>query len=488
MKSATRIRRNQCTAFGHKFERCHRDNHFETMCRSRDTPNDRRPSQTERFNKGNAVFNSLFNTKHGSSDDKVRNKNSNHRGRQQVSIPLDHHVYDSLSNTWIKQNSKPQPFINPTVEALPGDHKTLGIELVARSTAVSMPAMADTGCQICLAGLRVIHPLGLRESDLIPVTINMHTATDSSIRILGAILLRLSSRDPCGQLIEMRQMTYITPSSDKLFLSREACMDLGIITNDFPTLHATYNYSVASIDGTDKSSCGRLVRQPPPPASTTLSFAATDKNHEKLQQFLLDFYGASTFNMCKQQTLPMMDCPPLKLMVNPDAEPVAHHTPVPVPIHWRDDVKKGLDHDVKLGVIELVPFGEPITWCHRMVICAKKNGQPRHTVDLQALNTHTTRETHHTPSPFLQAWSVPPGKKKTVFDAWNGYHSVPLCEEDRHLTTFITPWGRYRYRTAPLMDTRSENDEIVADIPNKTKCIDDALLWPTIWKIVSFRP
>ena len=72
-----------------------------------------------------------------------------------------------------------------------------------------------------------------------------------------------------------------------------------------------------------------------------------------------------------------------------------------------------------------------------MVICAKKNGQPRRTVDFQALNAHATSETHHTPSPFLQARSVPYGKKKTVFDAWNGYHSVPLREEDRHLTTFI---------------------------------------------------
>lgn len=119
--------------------------------------------------------------------------------------------------------------------------------------------MADTSCQSCLAGLKVIHNLGLVESGLIPVTMRMNTATNSGIRILGAILLRLSSRDPRGQLLEMRQMTYITPSSDKLFLSREACVDLGIITNVFPTLHATYNYSAASIDGTDKSSCGCLV-------------------------------------------------------------------------------------------------------------------------------------------------------------------------------------------------------------------------------------
>ena len=99
---------------------------------------------------------------------------------------------------------------------------------------------------------------------------------------------------------------------------------------------------------------------------------------------------------CEHQQLPLMDCPLMKLMVNPDATPVAHHKPVPVPLHWREAVKQGLDQDVRLGVIEPVPVGEPVTWCHRMVVCAKKNGKPRRTVDLQALNKHAARETHHT--------------------------------------------------------------------------------------------
>ena len=95
----------------------------------------------------------------------------------------------------------------------------------------------------------------------------------------------------------------------------------------------------------------------------------------------------------------MMEGPPLQLMVDPDAKPVAVHTPVPVPVHWQDDLQNGLDRDVKLGVIEPVPVGEPVKWCHRMVVCAKKNGTQRRTVDLQALNAHATRDTHHTLSP-----------------------------------------------------------------------------------------
>ena len=59
-----------------------------------------------------------------------------------------------------------------------------------------------------------------------------------------------------------------------------------------------------------------------------------------------------------------MEGPPMKLMIDPKAEPVAHHSPIPVPIHWQDEVKAGLDRDVRLGVIEPVPIGEPVTWCY----------------------------------------------------------------------------------------------------------------------------
>ena len=68
-------------------------------------------------------------------------------------------------------------------------------------------------------------------------------------------------------------------------------------------------------------------------------------------------------------------------------------------------------------------------------------------------------------------------------DAWNGYHSVQLHEEDCHLTTFITPWGRYRYKVYPHGYIASGEaytrrfDEIAANFTSNVKCVDDTLLW-----------
>ena len=145
----------------------------------------------------------------------------------------------------------------------------------------------------------------------------------------------------------------------------------------------------------------------------------------------------------------MMSGPPMRIMIDPNTTPFATHKPIPIPIHWQDEIYADLKRDVDLKVIEPVPIGTPTTWCHKMVVVAKKSGKPRRTVDLQPLNKHAIRETHHTESPFHLARAVPPNTLKTVMDAWNGYHSIPLHEQDRHYTTFITPKGQFCYCVAP---------------------------------------
>ena len=107
---------------------------------------------------------------------------------------------------------------------------------------------------------------------------------------------------------------------------------------------------------------------------------------------------------------------PLPIPVRSDVQPTAVHTPVPVPLHWEDKVHRDLMRDVALGVIEPVPVNTPVTWCSRMVVVPKHNGEPRRTVDMQALNRASVRQTHHTKSPFMLASAVPANKVKSVFD------------------------------------------------------------------------
>ena len=76
---------------------------------------------------------------------------------------------------------------------------------------------------------------------------------------------------------------------------------------------------------------------------------------------------------------------------------------------------------------------------------------------------------------------------KTALDAWNGYHAVPLDEDSKDLTTFITPWEKYRYTRAPQGYIASgdaytrRSDDITAKetglMAHSCKVIDDTLLY-----------
>jgi len=115
------------------------------------------------------------------------------------------------------------------------------------------------------------------------------------------------------------------------------------------------------------------------------------------------------------------------------------------------------------------------------MLITKRHGSDkfRLVTDFQNLNSQCLRETHHVQSPFKLACQVPAHTKKTVLDATDGYHSIELDEESRKLATFITTRARFHYRRLPqgfkaAGDAYSRRyDEIIKDVRDKVKCIDD---------------
>ena len=133
--------------------------------------------------------------------------------------------------------------------------------------------------------------------------------------------------------------------------------------------------------------------------------------------------------------------PPLPCMTGRSVEihledggiPRAVHTAAAEVIHWPEQVLSDLNRDEALGVIERILYGEPVYWCHCMVVTRKHNGTSRRTVDLSHQNKHCRRETFPTESPFHLARRVPKGHGKHSGMPRTDIIASP-CQSGRHPT------------------------------------------------------
>ena len=160
------------------------------------------------------------------------------------------------------------------------------------------------------------------------------------------------------------------------------------------------------------------------------------------------------------------------------ADPV--HKAIPVPLHWQEEEKASIDRDVKLGVLEAVPIGPgAIEWSRLGRKTASHDAQWTCMCSANMLSVK-----HITPNPrfYRRRWYLQ-GPRRQFPMLGTGIIVSPIRKQDRHFTTFITPWGRYRYKTCPQGYAASQDgytrrlDEVVTDFPNKSKCIDDTCLW-----------
>ena len=89
-------------------------------------------------------------------------------------------------------------------------------------------------------------------------------------------------------------------------------------------------------------------------------------------------------------------------------------------------------------------------WCAGIAPVLKPNGKVRICVDLTELNKAVQREVHPMPSVDESLAKLGNSKIFSKLDANSGFWQIPLDEESRLLTTFVTPFGRYCFNRLPL--------------------------------------
>ena len=98
----------------------------------------------------------------------------------------------------------------------------------------------------------------------------------------------------------------------------------------------------------------------------------------------------------------------------------------------------------------IAPVTAPTPWVSSLVVVPKKNGTLRLCLDPKDLNRPIQRE--HYPLPTIEhvATRLYGAKVFTKLDVRNGFWHVQIDDASFYLTTFNTPFGRYRWKRMPF--------------------------------------
>ena len=159
------------------------------------------------------------------------------------------------------------------------------------------------------------------------------------------------------------------------------------------------------------------------------------------------------------------------------------HAPRRVAASRRDRLKAELDRQVELGYISKV--NEPTEWVNSLVIREKSSGALRLCIDPKDLNDAILREHYQMPTKEEILMELAGAVIFSKMDATSGFHQIQLDEASSKMTTFNTPFGRYRYLRLPMGITSAPEVfhktmvQHLDDIEGVRVYIDDIIVWGT---------
>jgi ribonuclease HI len=133
---------------------------------------------------------------------------------------------------------------------------------------------------------------------------------------------------------------------------------------------------------------------------------------------------------------------PLKEETKPFRQKLRQMNPKLAPL-----VQQELQKMLEAGIIAQTRHS---SWCSNLVVARKKNGKIRICIDFRNLNIACTKDHYPLPKMETLLQRVTGSGMISMLDRFSGYNQIRLKAEDRHKTTFTTPWGTFEYLRMPF--------------------------------------
>ena len=145
---------------------------------------------------------------------------------------LTHHVHVK-GRGWVRKGAKEKPMLLMQSKVDLSAYLVLKVKAPLRPERISEGYhLTDTGASICLGGKQYMRSLGISEDELIPCDMSVCGADSSNIKVLGAVLVEFKCKESPSA---SKQVVYICEGVAGALLSLDACIDLGLVPENFPS-------------------------------------------------------------------------------------------------------------------------------------------------------------------------------------------------------------------------------------------------------------
>jgi len=296
---------------------------------------------------------------------------------------------------------------------------TITIQVTSSTGTKAIDVLPDSGADISAAGQETLSFLGHHIDNLLPSSINPKTVNGTTMTPWGKVQVTLKlGQQTCEEDL------HIYPGISGTIISWKAAKALDILPQHYPyPPNWETNYSPEHVL-----------------QATTTTSSDIPTAGQLVQQYSTVFDGQVTTMVGESFAIALAE----------GAKPFCVKAPRSVPFAYREKLKSELELLQQQNII--APVTQVTEWCAPIVVTPKKGTERiRMCVDLSRLNRYVRRERYHSPTPAEAVADIAAEEACifTVLDAMKGYHQCPLAEDSQHLTTFITPFGRFKYLRAP---------------------------------------
>ena len=144
------------------------------------------------------------------------------------------HMTSDQYGRWTQRSPEPQPSVNIDISVSSSSYHELSLPEPKHHNSALSSATPDTGAQVTVAGPSLMHGLGVKKHELIPVSQRILGANQGSLKLFGGVLADIAGVSRDGQTHNTRELCYYPRRCPGCCSADGAALTWALLIRTFP--------------------------------------------------------------------------------------------------------------------------------------------------------------------------------------------------------------------------------------------------------------